>query len=674
MIEELQEAKALLLKISKQTITDEADLKSLSEIANTLNPDLQKQSIFKIDTEINQEMIELAKLIKPILASNSIFTKDKPHLQEFATLILQQTATITDFQRELKLYLRNKLYFEIPKSITVEQEYPIYDADGNIVGTADLVVNVIKDGKIIKQFPIECDGSSHEDRDDSERDRLLDLHFKDAYLIIEHGKSDFGNYCETTGTTAIDELIQQIRQQEDVKRARQERLAAYKEKRYQEKAVEQVIKSNDNKFHPLCEDELEDKTKSEPSKKSIKPIPKSKRTNQKSQEPDDNDKALEEILEQNQKEEEREKKQERIINIIEELIEDPSKMQEAIQQLKTFAQNNPSNTEFLSNGFEYLFANDHYLALDFLQEIETEPSLNSALLIKIAKDYVFFLLEREIYHPFLLNDTFSFFISSARKKDTDSKRIISDIMSKIVTSQKVEFVEKLLKDNPQIRDKAHTICSNANEITETLIVASKEGNIEIVKLLLDKGANVNAKDKRDGTALMIACVKGYQTIVELLLDNKGADVNAKNNKGDNALMFTSMTGYQTIVELLLDKGADVNVTNQAGETALIAASKEGNIEIVKLLLNRYANVDAKDKDGLTALMFASMTGYQTIVELLLDKGADVNAKNNKGDNALMIARKNGNETIEKILISVTKPSTVVEHVSTTATTNQNKSA
>lgn len=102
MIKELQEAKALLSKISKQTITDEKDLQSLSNIANSLNPDLQKQSIFKIDTEINQEMIELAKLIKPILANSSnIFTKDKSNLQKFATLILQQTATITDFQRDL---------------------------------------------------------------------------------------------------------------------------------------------------------------------------------------------------------------------------------------------------------------------------------------------------------------------------------------------------------------------------------------------------------------------------------------------------------------------------------------------------------------------------------------------------------------------------------------------
>ena len=55
MIKELQEAKALLLKISKQTITDGVDLESLSKIANDLNPDLKNQSILKIETEINQE-------------------------------------------------------------------------------------------------------------------------------------------------------------------------------------------------------------------------------------------------------------------------------------------------------------------------------------------------------------------------------------------------------------------------------------------------------------------------------------------------------------------------------------------------------------------------------------------------------------------------------------------
>ena len=422
-----------------------------------------------------------------------------------------------------------------------------------MVGTADLVVNVIKDGKIIKQFPIECDGSSHEDRDDSERDRLLDLHFKDAYLIIEHGKSDFGNYCETTGTTAIDELIQQIRQQEDVKRARQERLAAYK-KNHTSKTSSA---SSGNRFGPLCKDESEDKTKSEPSKKLIKSVPKSRGVKSTLPQKDDDDKALEEALEQNQKDEkEREQKQERIINIIEELIEDPAKMQEVIQQL--FLQQQPpktrrkvkiSNTEFLSDGFEYLFANDPYLALDFLQEIKKNPSLNSTPLIKIVQSYVVYLLEKEIYHPFLLNDTFSFFISSARKKDTDSKRIISDIMNKIVTSQKVEFVEKLLKDNPQIRDKAHTICSNANEIPETLIFASQDGNINLVRMLLAKGADVNAQNQEGATALMFAIIKGDTKIVKLLLD-RDADVNAQGEDGFTALMFASENGHAEVVELL----------------------------------------------------------------------------------------------------------------------------
>ena len=451
-----------------------------------------------------------------------------------------------------------------------------------MVGTADLVVNVIKDGKIIKQFPIECDGSSHEDRDDSERDRLLDLHFKDAYLIIEHGKSDFGNYCETTGTTAIDELIQQIRQQEDVKRARQERLAAYK-KNHTSKTSSA---SSGNRFGPLCKDESEDKTKSEPSKKLIKSVPKSRGVKSTLPQKNDDDQALEEELKRQQQEEE---EQERIRNIMEELIEYPEKMQEVIQQL--FLQQQPpktrrkvkiSNTEFLSDGFEYLFANDPYLALDFLQEIKKNPSLNSTPLIKIVQSYVVYLLEKEIYHPFLLNDTFSFFISSARKKDTDSKRIISDIMNKIVTSQKVEFVEKLLKDNPQIRDKAHTICSNANEIPETLIFASQDGNINLVRMLLAKGADVNAQNQEGATALMFAIIKGDTKIVKLLLD-RDADVNAQGEDGFTALMFASENGHAEVVELLLAKGADVNAQNQEGATALMFASENGHAEVVELL-------------------------------------------------------------------------------------------
>ena len=82
-----------------------------------------------------------------------------------------------------------------------------------------------------------------------------------------------------------------------------------------------------------------------------------------------------------------------------------------------------------------------------------------------------------------------------------------------------------------------------------LMVASKNGHTKIVKLLLEKGADVNAKM----TALMLAAANGHTEIIKLLLE-KGADVNAKNKYGSTALMFAAANGRTEIVQILLEKG------------------------------------------------------------------------------------------------------------------------
>ena len=102
-------------------------------------------------------------------------------------------------------------------------------------------------------------------------------------------------------------------------------------------------------------------------------------------------------------------------------------------------------------------------------------------------------------------------------------------------------------------------------------MASQKCHTEVVKLLLDKGADVNMKNKKDKTALMLASQvdsndatslsvvsdSRHTEVVKLLLA-KGADVNTKNNKDITALMMASRAGLTETVKLLLDKGADVD--------------------------------------------------------------------------------------------------------------------
>jgi uncharacterized protein len=153
--------------------------------------------------------------------------------------------------------------------------------------------------------------------------------------------------------------------------------------------------------------------------------------------------------------------------------------------------------------------------------------------------------------------------------------------------------------------------------------AATEGETEIVKLLLDKGADVNREDRTKQTALYLAAVKRHWEVVKLLLD-RGAHPDASDYEdGATALVMAAQDGNLEMAKLLLDKGADVNATAIGDETPLTYAAGKGHLEMVKLLLDKGSHVNYRPKDdvGQTALSIAQEKGYTQIVELLKARGA-----------------------------------------------------
>jgi ankyrin repeat protein len=135
-----------------------------------------------------------------------------------------------------------------------------------------------------------------------------------------------------------------------------------------------------------------------------------------------------------------------------------------------------------------------------------------------------------------------------------------------------------------------------------LSMASRYGNLNEVQKLLDEGADVNWTNECGCTALYYACFKGHVEVVQLLLD-RGAQMDIQDDSdGTTSLMMAIQFGHVEVVKLLLDRGALIDIQNNWGGTALMFAICPfcGKTECVRLLLEKGADMSIKDKDGKTA--------------------------------------------------------------------------
>lgn len=201
-------------------------------------------------------------------------------------------------------------------------------------------------------------------------------------------------------------------------------------------------------------------------------------------------------------------------------------------------------------------------------------------------------------------------------------------------------------------DKLYAIINAKNGYDVTpLHLAAGRGEMDMVKCLVSKGADVDTKDANNRTPLYWAIESGRFDMVKLLID-RGADIDAKDEDGNTPLYVAAIRELD-IVKYLIDKGADVNTKNKYGVTVLHVAAYHGKLNVVKYLVNKCANVNANAVELFlsgTPLHCAVHSGKLSIVKCLVDKGAYVDAKDGHDRTPLHYSALFGSYDIAEYLI------------------------
>jgi len=171
-------------------------------------------------------------------------------------------------------------------------------------------------------------------------------------------------------------------------------------------------------------------------------------------------------------------------------------------------------------------------------------------------------------------------------------------------------VARLLRDNG-------AEANEDNSSTSPLHVASANGQLADVRVLLEKGADTNAKGNGNETPLHCTSDEG----VALILLHYGADPNAQNSYNRTPLHLAMMKGCTKVAIVLLDRGASVDSRDSNERTPLYLASGMGYLDGIRLLLQHNADIHARDCWGMTAFQVASGNRHADAMQLLLDHGA-----------------------------------------------------
>lgn len=217
-----------------------------------------------------------------------------------------------------------------------------------------------------------------------------------------------------------------------------------------------------------------------------------------------------------------------------------------------------------------------------------------------------------------------------------------------------------------------------------LLRAAESGDLERVKLWLEKGANIDARHTNNDTPLIIAAREGHADVIRHLMTRRKrkADAGLQNNQGESALhaavkagnteaalqilklgaparlkdtdgatpaWHAAAKGNDACIDALAKAEADLDTPDNTKTTPLMQAIKAGQLKAAGALIGHHVNLDAQDDKGMTALMYGVLQGSNLLPLVLIAQGADIEVRNADGQAALDLARAESQVTLIKRL-------------------------
>ncbi|KAM9463317.1 LOW QUALITY PROTEIN: death-associated protein kinase 1 [Salvelinus alpinus] len=232
---------------------------------------------------------------------------------------------------------------------------------------------------------------------------------------------------------------------------------------------------------------------------------------------------------------------------------------------------------------------------------------------------------------------------AARRKWKQSVRLIS-LCNRLSRSF-------LSRSNMSVARSDDTLDEEDSFVMKAIIHAINDNNVPGLQHLLTSltSYDLNQPNKNGTPPLLIAAGCGNIQIIDVLM-GKGAEIQVHDKSGANAIYYAGRHGHVETLRFLHEKTCPLDVQDKSGETALHVAARYGNVDVVQYLCSIHANPDLSDREQETPLHCASWHGYSSVARTLCQAGCQVNAKNREGESPLLTASARGFADIVECLI------------------------